>query len=101
MGNDVDIELNSGDQVIIDSSILNLQGISADETVSILADDGAYHMADSKMFLRFTSYVNDNAVNTIHMPFCGINREIIYPLACDKQEEQTPIDTPSLMRFIL
>jgi hypothetical protein len=38
--NDVDIEINSGDQVMIDSSILNLQGISADETVSILADDG-------------------------------------------------------------
>ncbi len=54
--NDVDIELNSGDQVMIDSSILNL------------ADDDAYHMADSKMFFRFTSYVNDNAVNTIHMP---------------------------------
>ena len=49
--NDVDIELNSGDQVMIDSSILNLQGISADETVSILADDGAYHMADSKIYL--------------------------------------------------
>ncbi len=34
---------------MIDSSMLNLQGISADETVSILADNGAYHMADSKM----------------------------------------------------
>ena len=88
--NDVDIELNSGDQVMIDSSILNLQGISADETVSILADDGAYHMADSKMFFRFTSYVNDNAVNTIHMPFCGANREIIYPLAYEQPTGTDP-----------
>ncbi len=36
------------------------------------------------MFFRFTSYVNDNAVNTIHMPFSGANREIIYPLVYEQ-----------------
>ncbi len=44
--NDVDIEVNRGDQVMIDSSILNIQVISADETVSIVAD--AYQISQKK-----------------------------------------------------
>ncbi len=79
---------------MIDSSIFNLQGISADETVSILADDGTYHTADSKMFFRFTSYVNDNAVHTIHMPFCGANRKIIHPLAYQQAGGTDPKKQP-------
>ena len=88
--NDVNIELNEGDQIMIESSVINLKGISTDETVSILASDGDNHMADSKMFFRFTSYVNDNAVNTVHMPFCGSNREILYPLAYQQKEGTDP-----------
>ncbi len=79
--NNVNIELNEGDQIMIESSVVNLKGISTDETVSISASDGDNHTADSKMFFRFTSYVNDNAVNTVHMPFCGSSRAILYPLA--------------------
>jgi hypothetical protein len=29
---------------------------------------------------------NQDAVNTIHMPFCGANREIIYSLAYELAE---------------
>jgi hypothetical protein len=88
--NNVNIELNEEDRIMIESSVINLKGISTDETVSTLASDGDNHMADSKMFFRFTSYVNDNAVNTVHMPFCGSNREIFYPLAYQQKGGTDP-----------
>jgi hypothetical protein len=46
-------------------------------------------LADSKMMLRFTSYVNDNAMNTVHLPFCGSNREVICPLTVSDDGEPT------------
>jgi len=76
----VNIDVKVGDTIMIDSTILNLKGISGDETVSILGNNNTNGLADSKMMLRFTSYVNDNAMNTVHLPFCGSNREVIYPL---------------------
>jgi hypothetical protein len=60
-----------GDTIMIDSTILNLKGISGDETLSILGNNNPNGLADSKMMLRFTSYVNVNAMNTVHLPFCG------------------------------
>ena len=83
----VNIDVKVGDTIMIDSTILNLKGISGDETVSILGNNNPNGSADSKMMLRFTSYVNDNAMNTVHLPFCGSNREVIYPLiVCDDGE---------------
>ncbi len=85
----VNIDVKVGDTITIDSTILNLKGISGDETVSILGNNYPNGLADSKMMLRFTSYVNDNAMNTVHLPFCGSNREVIYPLTVSDGSEPT------------
>jgi hypothetical protein len=83
----VNIDVKVGDTIMINSTILNVKGISGDETVSTLGIKNTNGLADNKMMLRFTSYVNDNAANTVHLPFCGSNREVKYPLTvCDDAE---------------
>ena len=45
----VNIDVKVGDTIMIDSTILNLKGISGDETVSILGNNNPNGLADSKM----------------------------------------------------
>ena len=79
--NIVNIDLNEGDQIAVESTVLNLRGISQDSTISLLGDDNENGLSDSKLMFRFSGYVNDNGLNTVHMPFVGSNREIIFKLA--------------------
>jgi hypothetical protein len=94
----VNIDVKVGDTIMIDSTVLILKGISADETVPILGNNNPNGLADRKMMLRFTSYVNDNAMNTVHLPFCGSNCEVIYALTFSDDAE--PADAFPELEYI-
>jgi hypothetical protein len=78
-----------GDTIMIALSILKLKGISGNETVSNLGNNNPNGLADSKVMSRFTSYVNDNAMNKVDLPFCGSNRKAIFAILYDIEKGTT------------
>ncbi len=80
--NNVNVDLTVGDQISVSNGILNIRGASSNETIEISAEsDNTTGLVDSRMGIRFSAYVNDNARNnTVALPFTGGNERVEYPL---------------------
>ena len=74
--NVVNIDLDAGDQVNVDSAIIHLRGISEDSTIELTGENNEYGLADDKVGIRFTAYVNDNGYNSVALPFVGANDDL-------------------------
>ena len=78
--NIVNLDLEPGDLINLESSTIHVRGISSDSTVELTNKNNDSGMSDSKIGFRFTGYVNDNGQNTIAHPFVGADKELDYPL---------------------
>ena len=78
--NVVNLDLQPGDMLNLESATIHVRGISSDSTVELTNKNNDAGMSDSKLGFRFTGYVNDNGQNTIAHPFVGSNQELVYPL---------------------
>ena len=79
--NIVDIDVNAGDMLNVESATLHLRGISSDATIELLGEDNQNGLSDSKVGMRFIPYVCDTGWNTVALPAVCANKDITYPLA--------------------
>ena len=78
--NIVNLDLQEGDVIAVENAIINIRGISSDSTVEILGEDNEHNLSDSKVGIRCSAYVNDNATNSVALPLVCANRQIIFPV---------------------
>ena len=79
--NIVDIDVNAGDMLNVESATLHLRGISSDATIELLGEDNQYGMSDSKVGIRFIPYVCDTGWNTVALPAVCTRKNLTYPLS--------------------
>ena len=79
--NIVDIDVNVGDMLNVESATLHLRGISSDATIELLGEDNQNGLSDSKIGMRFIPYVCDTGWNTVALPAVCANKDITYPLS--------------------
>ena len=87
--NVVNLDLHQGDEISVANAIINIRGISSDQTVEILGEDNDNGVSDSKVGIRFTAYVNDNGTNSVALPFCVSSRHMTLPLHGSAQDYPT------------
>ena len=78
--NIVDIDVNAGDMLNVESATLHLRGISSDATIELLGEDNQNGLSDSKVGMRFIPYVCDTGWNTVALPAVCANKDVTYPL---------------------
>ena len=77
--NVVDVQLDIGDTINVENAILNVVGISADQTVELLGeDDKDTNLCDTKVGIRTIPYICDNGENSVALPFCGFKFEPLF-----------------------
>ena len=85
----MNLDLHQGDEISVANAIINIRGISSDQTVEILGEDNDNGVSDSKIGIRFTAYVNDNGTNSVALPFCVSSRHMKLPLHGSAQDYPT------------
>ena len=73
--NIVDIDVNAGDMLNVESATLHLRGISSDATIELLGEDNQNGLSDSKVGMRFIPYVCDTGWNTVALPAVCANKK--------------------------
>ena len=77
--NIVDIQLDVGDEINVENSVINIKGISADATVELLGeDDKDTNLCDTKVGIRTIPYICDIGANSVALPFCGFKFEPLF-----------------------
>ena len=56
--NVVNLDLHQGDEISVANAIINIRGISSDQTVEILGEDNDNGVSDSKIGIRSVSYTH-------------------------------------------
>ena len=79
--NIVDIDVNAGDMLNVESTTLHLRGISSDATIELLGEDNLNGVSDSKVGMRFIPYVCDTGWNTVALPAVCTRKNLTYPLS--------------------